>query len=187
MKITSLLLALALGAAPAFARDAAPAAPNLAANGDFELNAKNETPPQDWYFFGAPDAATVLTWDASQKHGGDHSLKVSSADAAVYPNVFQSPKLSPGKYHFSAWVKGDGLKGSVGDEGAALYMESFSKGGDWLRGEYAKPLAGTFDWTKVESTFTVRSDAGNNRLALYLRKGTTGTAWFDDVTLEAVK
>ncbi len=47
------------------------------------------------------------------------------------------------------------------------------------------PPAGTFDWQRIEGKFTVPPQTASVAVGLYLRSGTTGTAWFDDLAVTA--
>jgi hypothetical protein len=97
--------------------------------------------------------------------------------------------LIPGvRYCISAWVKGKDVRGDGHDQGAGLCIEWSDKAGKWLGGHYPGCKAGTFDWTHIESeTGAVPADAASAHVVLYLRQHSTGTAWFDDVEVAAIR
>ncbi|MFM8765952.1 MAG: hypothetical protein ACKOEZ_14130, partial [Spartobacteria bacterium] len=99
-----------------------------------------------------------------------------------YFKAEQSVALLPNtQYRFSAWVKTENVQGA--DEGGATVCLEFRRGDRWLGGVYPAGAMGTKDWTRVEEAGTVPADADSCRLVLYMRKGLTGKAWFDDVTI----
>ncbi len=80
------------------------------------------------------------------------------------------------------------MRGDAQDQGAGLCIEWSDAKGQWLGGHYPGCKAGTFDWTRIESeTGAVPADAASGHVVLYLRQHTTGTAWFDDVEVTAIR
>jgi len=60
--------------------------------------------------------------------------------------------------------------------------------GQWMGGSYPTCRTGTFDWTRIGGdTPPVPEGAGSGTVVLYLRKHNTGTAWFDDVVVKAIR
>ena len=115
-------------------------------------------------------------------HDGSRSLCVANTNPAAYLLARQTVPFQPGmRYRYGAWIKTRGVKGE--ESGATLCMEwSGAKG--WLGGSYADGKKGDQDWFHVEGvTGPVPTNATSVYLELYLRKGMTGTAWFDDVTV----
>ena len=99
-----------------------------------------------------------------------------------YFKTEQSVALLPNtQYRFSAWVKTENVQGA--DEGGATVCLEFRRGDKWLGGVYPPGAMGAKDWTRVEGAGTVPADADSCRLVLYMRRGLTGKAWFDDVTV----
>jgi hypothetical protein len=113
-------------------------------------------------------------------HGGARSLRLVNTNKATYLLASQNIPFKPGmKYRYSAWIRTRGVKGE--DTGASLCME-WSGAHGWLGGSYASGKKGDCDWSLVESvTGPIPKEATSVHLSLYLRKGMTGTAWFDDV------
>ncbi|MCX6899101.1 MAG: hypothetical protein NT105_10405, partial [Verrucomicrobia bacterium] len=115
-------------------------------------------------------------------HSGTHSLRLVNTNKAAYLLASQTIPFKPGmKYRYSAWIKTRGVQGE--DTGATICMEwSGAKG--WLGGSYASGKKGDRDWFRVEDvTAPIPKEATSVRVQLYLRKGMTGTAWFDDINV----
>ncbi|MEN8255488.1 MAG: carbohydrate binding domain-containing protein [Verrucomicrobiota bacterium] len=111
---------------------------------------------------------------------GTKALAYERKSADEYPLAHQMVGLEEGKrYTFSAWIKTDGVK----DGTASVCVEFYKKDGSWDRGTYPIGIDGTTDWTLVESSVLAPPELGSARIALYLAKGGTGKAWFDDVKL----
>jgi len=152
---------------------------NLAANPGFE-------PGTDGWNLPPGQCA----WDAAEKHSGEHSLRFTNTDKDLYRLVTAPVALIPGvRYHISAWVKGKDVRnGDANDQGAGLCIEWNDAKGQWLGGHYPSCKAGTFDWTRLEGeTGAVPADAASAHVVVYLRQHNTGTAWFDDVEVTAVR
>lgn len=151
----------------------------LAKNGGFEIGA------------GMPDGWAVPAgygaWDGDQRVSGAKSLRLTNGDAGVYHLVTQEVVCSPGAlYTFSAQVKGKGLAAAQpGSNGAGIYLEYTDGEGNWLGGDYPTCQTGDFGWTRLGGRDPIPIGARRMTVGLYLRKGTTGTAWFDDVSVQA--
>lgn len=151
----------------------------LVKNGGFEAGA------------GMPDAWSVPAgygaWDGDQKVSGVRSLRLTNGDAKVYRLVTQGIVCSPGAtYTYSAQVKGLGLAPAQGDgNGAGIYLEYTDAHGGWLGGTYPACQGGDFGWTRLGGRIALPLGARWLTVGLYLRQGTTGTAWFDDVSVQA--
>ena len=135
--------------------------------------------PQNWSY--ATDIA----------HSGQRSLHVdvSSPDQYSFPDV--KIPCEPGKeYTLSFWVKtGNVIDHKIDPQaywGATACIQAMSKTGQWVDGFYAiRGLLGTNDWEKVTHSFIIPEHLEGNdiTLVLYLRKGLSGKAWFDDVQI----
>jgi len=149
--------------------------PNLAKNAGFENGSSNWNIPQG--------TAKVVSDEA---HSGTHSLYYSNTDAKQYKLFSQHVNVKPGQHiRFSVWIKGKdvGKKGS--SEGASLFMQSSGASG-YVGGSFPSRLTGTFDWKQVTGEYTVLKEATSTSVGVYLRKGVTGTVWFDDVEVRLV-
>ena len=122
--------------------------------------------------------------DESERRTGRRSLRFENKDPTNYKLVIQPLKLIPGRRYASvAWVKTLNVQG----EGAGICVEWKDEEGNWLGGVYPRCLSGTNEgWKPVGTIFKLPREIGGREVAsaqivLYMRKGTTGVAWFDDV------
>ena len=149
----------------------------LVKNGGFEAGA------------GMPDGWSVPAGygigDGDQKVSGARSLRLTNADAGLYRQVTQPIACSPGAtYTYGAQVKGQKLApAGPGNNGAGIYLEYSDDKGNWLGGTYPVCQTGDFGWTRLGGRITLPLGARRLTVGLYLRQGTTGTAWFDDVSV----
>lgn len=115
-------------------------------------------------------------------HAGTHSLRLVNTNPASYQLARQPVPFKPGmRYRYGAWIRTRGVKGD--ESGASLCLEwSGAKG--WIGGSYADGKKGDQEWFHLEAVSgPIPTNATSVGLQLYLRKGMTGTAWFDDATL----
>ncbi|WP_255427348.1 carbohydrate-binding protein CenC [Serratia sp. JUb9] len=142
-------------------------APNLLQNPGFEQGL------QGWRGEGAGEDSAA--------HGGRASLRYHNQDAARYHTFSQTVAAQPGQaIAFGAWLKGRGLQGAPQDRGASVYIQSFDAQGRFLEGRYPTGIVGNSGWRHISALYRVPRRAARVTLGLYLRRGTTGTAWFDD-------
>ncbi|MBC7326636.1 hypothetical protein H5T87_00785 [bacterium] len=174
-RIIMLILAILCFIA-SFAKDEKTA--NLVVNGGFE-NSKGGI-PLDWSL-----PSDICTLDPDNPHSGKFSLRYTRTDDKDYRLVTQKLPCIPGKlYKVSVWVKGENIKGNPADQGAGFCIEWSDAEGKWLGGYYPSCISGTFNWTEISSLVRIPKEAKSVHITLYLRKGTTGTAWFDDVVVQ---
>ncbi|MDU3936065.1 MAG: carbohydrate-binding protein CenC, partial [Serratia liquefaciens] len=115
-------------------------------------------------------------------HGGQSSLFYQNHNPANYHNMLQTLSVKPGQQlAFGAWVRGENLRGKGENQGAGVFVESYDDQGRFLAGSYPQGLLGTSGWQPVTGDFRVPPRAVKVVLGVYLRQGTTGNAWFDDV------
>lgn len=149
---------------------------NLVYNPSFEL--VEEGRPIMWRL---PDGGWSI--DEEVRRTGRRSLRYENDDPNVYRLIIQKIDLKPGRrYAVVAWVKTEGVEG----EGAGVCVEWTDEEGRWLGGVYPGCVSGTSDWRPVGTIFRVPEEAGGRevrdaQVVLYMRKGSTGRAWFDDV------
>ncbi|MCE7055294.1 hypothetical protein LZF95_11460 [Algoriphagus sp. AGSA1] len=143
---------------------------NLAPNPGFEQGSKN------WVI-------RTATLDESIKHGGKASLKYSNSDPDNYKVIVTHVPVKGGELlEFSAWVKGKNIMpAKFGDKGAGIYLHAYDGAEKSLGGSNPPTPSGTFDWTQVQGLFKVPPKARKIAISLYIVRGNTGTAWFDDV------
>lgn len=153
---------------------------NLAANAGFEEKDNDRPLPANW-----DGDQAVYSLDTSTARSGRGSLRFADADPNRYRLCSQTVPILPGrKYRFSVYVKTQGIVGT--DSGGTLCLECRDENGKWVGGAYPPGIKGTRDWTRVECVKRVPREARSFRLICYVRKGMTGQAWFDDVSLVRV-
>ncbi len=167
MTATIASAALLAGVFGAFAQDA----PVTVVNPGFEDGTKGWSLPPNY---------TVVN-DVS--HSGKASLRITNTDPEVYQLSSQELKFQPeASYHFSVWVKTQGVVGN--ESGATICIEYWDAKGGYLGGSYPSGLTGNTDWTLVEGEISAMPEkTAKVNMAVYLRKGMTGTAWFDDISI----
>ncbi|MEN6347092.1 MAG: glycoside hydrolase domain-containing protein [Armatimonadia bacterium] len=131
----------------------------------------------------ASDETHRTSWVTEAPHSGTHCLKTVVAEGAepTWIATRQSgiPIAGGGKYVMKAWVKAQNAKGSVGwyihvgNSANAMIVSPMLLAGD-----------GTYDWREVRAEFTAPAEATIADLGTVLRG--TGTAWFDDMSLELI-
>lgn len=126
----------------------------------------------------------VYAVDTQVAHSGKNSLRIRSINPEVYRLTTQPIPFQIGRfYKMSVWVKTENVVGK--ETGATLCMEWNNDKG-WLGGSYPAGFTGANDWKLLEAdTGTVPPEAKTVAFVLYLRKGMTGTAWFDDACVTA--
>ena len=124
--------------------------------------------------------------DKSVKHSGKSSLRYTTEDAKNYKVIVTHIPVKGGEsLRFSVWVKGlDIQPAQFGKKGAGIYLHAYDENNKSLGGSNPPTPSGTFDWTKVEGLYEVPAKARKIAISLYIVKGNTGTAWFDDVIVE---
>lgn len=120
--------------------------------------------------------------DPAVAHEGAASLRIENTDPAKYQLAAQTVGLQVGRqYRFGVWVKTENV---VGEENGATVCIEWTGGGKWLGGAYPEGIKGTRDWVHVQGlTRPLPEQAETAQIKLYLRRGMTGKAWFDDLTL----
>ena len=114
---------------------------------------------------------------------GSYSLKYSNNNPSIYPICSQNINLKPGvTYSAGAMIKTSNVSGN--DFGASFCIEWLDENGKWLGGNYPQGIKGTNNWTKISTIFTMPGNATKALFCCYVRKGMTGTAWFDEVYLK---
>ncbi|MEW7000858.1 hypothetical protein M5585_13780 [Serratia ureilytica] len=108
-------------------------------------------------------------------------MRYDNADAAQYRTFNQALQVAPGQtIDFGVWLKTRGVRGQSRDGGAGVYLQSFDAQGRFLEGSYPAGVTGDSGWRQVNASYTVPPQAARITFGVYLRKGSTGTAWFDD-------
>lgn len=158
------LCCVTLWITPSFAQ---PCGVNLLMNPGFEHNA------QGWHIDEAEISAVARS--------GTRSLYYANQATSRYHTFSQQLAVTPGQViDFGAWIKGRDLQGDDDDQGASAYVQSFDAQGRFLEGSYPQGISGSSGWQPVHASYTVPPHAASVTFGVYLRKGTTGSAWFDD-------
>ncbi len=131
----------------------------------------------------AGDEKHQAMWVSENPRSGKKCLKTVVAEGAE-PTWIATRQggihiVGGAQYRMTAWVKAENVKGNagwyihVGNEQNYMIISPMLNGGE-----------GTYDWKQVTAEFVAPDDANRADLGTVLRG--TGTAWFDDVTLETV-
>lgn len=152
-----------------------PKGTNLVMNGGFEDMEKGI--PSGWSI-----PLDICSLESGTTHSGKLSLKYARTDKNDYRLVYQRLPCEPGKlYKVTVWVKGENVKGEQTDQGAGFCIEWSDSEGNWLGGTYPNCISGTFSWREISTYVRIPKEASRAHITLYMRRGTTGVAWFDDV------
>ena len=132
----------------------------------------------------AQDAQHRAAWVTEQPRSGRRCLKTVVAENAepTWISTRQSNIRIAGGAHYvlRAWVKAEGVKGMAG-----WYIHVGDAQNNMLIAPMLSAGEGTFGWKEVKTEFTAPKEADRADLGTVLRG--TGTAWFDDVSLECLE
>jgi len=147
-------------------------------NGDVEQGSGDV--PSGWKHDDS-DAQHQATWSTEHPQSGTRCLKTVVADGAE-PTWIATRQagihiIGGAKYVMRAWVKAENVKGRAG-----WYIHVGNQEKSMMIAPMLTAGEGTFDWKQVTAEFTAPAEANRADLGTVLRG--TGTAWFDNVTLE---
>ena len=149
-------------------------------NGSLEDGA-GATPAGWMHDYG--DAQHVASWITERAHTGTHALKLWVAEGAAptWISTRQSDiAIRPGAHYIlSGWVKAENV--SAGGY-AGLYIHVGNAADPMLLNPPVSAGDGTYDWREVRFEFDAPETADRAELGTVLWG--TGTAWFDDISLE---
>ena len=134
-------------------------------------------------------AKTVFSIEHGEGFNGTHGLvyRNKSKDAYCFP--FQKLKLNLGeRYLVTGRIRTKDIQGS--DIGAGICVEWNNAAGSWMGGSYSKGLKGTSDgWVRVAFTADVPTSVNiaQTLVSPFVRRGMTGDAWFDDISVTPLK
>ena len=154
-----------------------PAEESIVLNGGFEETKDGET--VGWNVIGRR-----YVYVDGMGRNGTRALAFENDDPKFYALPGQKIDLKPGKcYQYEVWVRSENLKGP--DAGASICIEWNDANGKWLGGDYSGCVKGTTsDWQKIGGvTQTIPPDATSCYVRPYVRSGSCGKAWFDDVAV----
>jgi len=128
------------------------------------------------------EASTAAPWSAGPGWSIDRRTAHTGAGSlrreAGAPSATATVALPAGAYRFSAWVKTQNL-----GAGARLRFDVRPAAHRWFATEIAP---GTASWREYALSDVVIPEPATVTLVLEADEGTAGTAWFDDVKLEAL-
>ena len=154
------------------------AQPNLVPNPGFEqCDAKNR--PAGWQL-----PQPFFSVSTNQPHSGQRCLQFANSDPHRYVLCNAPLPLKVGRcYEIGAWVRTRDVAGE--DSGATICVQWHDAQGKFIGGCYPAGIKGTHtDWQHVQDcTGAIPSNAARCDISCYLRKGMTGTAWWDDVSV----
>ncbi len=156
----------------------------LPVNGGFESSA-SDRPSQGWSVSGKKGDGRAASDDAVF-HGGKRSLRIDHPAAAETVVASEAMTLAVGHvYQLTGWIRtrkalSDPLARYPTALPACLAMESFPFTNQ------SAPVGGDAPWTKVETMFVATASTDRVQLVLGRNGAATGTAWFDDVSVEEV-
>ncbi|MCD6166335.1 NPCBM/NEW2 domain-containing protein [bacterium] len=144
--------------------------------------------PDHWATFiqtGSPE----FSWVSDEFHAGAKSICITHTDSAM-SSFYQKVAVQPNyKYKVSGYIKTAGVE--IGENwwegGAQLRIDGDVQGNWW--DNMTSRVYGDSDWTYVELEITTTEDADTIEVHCKLGEGLkiTGTAWFDDISLEEVE
>ena len=151
---------------------------NLLANGSFEEG--NGPKPNGWN-----PAPKGFSWVDGQGRTGSQGLRVSAANPKEWVGASQTVVLNQTNnvpLVIRGFSRAENISGSP-DSGYSLYVDLQYTDGQPLWGQTANFRCGTHDWQQKELVIWPERPVRSLTLHCILR-GHTGTAWFDDVSLQ---
>lgn len=152
---------------------------NLLPNPDF-TDTTDGTPTgwNDLRVYSGARAPTVQVAQAKDGRDGTPALRISTPEASD-SGVAAIVRVKPAtRYRLSGWIRTADVKPRRGSDGAMLNVHG---------GVRTKGVQGTTGWTAVSAEFeTGEQDEIVVHCLFGGYGGATGTAWFDDVALEAI-
>ncbi len=150
----------------------------LAATENFVKNGNFEDGAVGWRL---PAGAEV---DRGFGFNGNGGLKLTRTAEMKYEYVSQPLDLVPGKlYTLAVQLRSEDVKPGLPNVGVEFYDAS----NKWLGGIYKSGPRDAEEWSWVEVNVSVPKEAAKCSLALYIQKGSTGTVWFDNVSVTAAE
>lgn len=125
--------------------------------------------------------------EANGGRNGTRALRYERPQPQDYQLVTQRVPLTPDRsYRFGAWIKTENVRGGRGGATIAMEFMKNNEAGEkvFRSGLYPRGVSGTADWTWVADVVRVPRDAVDAHVTLYLHRDETGTAWFDDISVQ---
>lgn len=137
----------------------------------------------DGWAHDAADEQHQASWSFENPHSGKRCLKTVVAEGAEPTWIATRQRdiriIGGARYVMRAWVKAQNVKGSCG-----WYIHVGNSTNPMIISPMLTVSEPTFDWREVKAEFTAPAEADVADLGTVLRG--TGTAWFDDVSLECL-
>ena len=136
--------------------------------------------PAGWRHDGGDDEHRAF-WVTENPHSGKRCLKTVVAEGAQHTWIATRQRgihiVGGAKYVMRAWVKAENVEGYAG-----WYIHMGNKDKPMIIAPMLSGGGGTYGWKEVSAEIVAPKEASTSNLGTVLRG--TGTAWFDDVTLE---
>ena len=147
-------------------------------NGDVEQGVGDT--PAGWSHDQADDEHRCL-WSKESPQSGRRCLKTVVAPKAEHSWIASRQSgiriVAGARYRLRAYVKAENVVGAAG-----WFIHVGNQEDSMLMGPVIRAGDGTFDWKPIETEFTAPINADRATIGTVLRG--TGTAWFDNLTLE---
>ena len=147
--------------------------------------------PNSWGADPGTSGVYSLEWTKDIAFSSTHSLKISAQNStspgfSYWYQAFQGEMPNGKDLILSAKIKGDNLTG----QGVSIAIRgdnsipATSNGSQFMTTQGATSIQGTFDWTTYSVKLTnLSSDTKRLYVFLVYLPNTTGTVYFDDITL----
>jgi hypothetical protein len=152
---------------------------NLVQNPGFEELSEDQAELLAWGLPQQPGVA--FAWDDEVSHSGRRSARVEGVNADEQSRYVQAWRqnlgpLPPGPLWLSVWVKASEVTAG------RINVLHRDENGEVLRNQGIGDFGGTFDWQEMVGEIDPEPKATSLQLVMGLVKS-TGTVWFDDVSL----
>lgn len=129
------------------------------------------------------DALRRCSWVTESPHSGSRCLKTSVAPGAT-PSWISTRQtgihiIGGARYVFAAWVRAEAAEGQAG-----WYLHVGDQGEPMMMNQVLDAGAGTYGWREVRLEFTAPPQANSASVGTVLYG--SGTAWFDDCSLQCL-
>ncbi len=176
-------------AKPVAAPAAAPAVPQRVAlaNAGFELTQPGPRgDPAGWFSYQhAGPVSYKFSVDATERHGGERSLRIDNTGPEIYGTIAQGLEARPwrGKVaKLSGWLK----TRDADDGGAVLTLLALQTGATLAHNFMADaPVKGSTGWKRY--TITLVLPPGTDKVEIGAMLRGRGSVWLDDVELDIVE
>ncbi len=138
---------------------------------------------------GAVGPSAAASFDATVKHSGTASLKLSTLNSAgsiivtnykTLNNISLIPADPSTAHTFSVWVK----TSNVASNGAGVTIREYSSATGLLATQTTSRLSGTNDWTQLVKTFTTTANTAFFSILMQNNvAGNVSDVWYDDLVL----